>query len=591
MATMFPADVAAFSTPGEQQLFHFLERGARPDNLFLCWYSPDIEDREPDFILLSPDCGLVVFEVKDWLVSQIVELDPKTALLNTGGKQERRKQPLAQARGYVNNLMAMFCRKPFSPDDPKGVCPITWGAVFPHITREEFLAHKLDRVINAEKVLFWDELNENSPLTRDASGKTFRSWLLAHFPPLFPFTLSPAKIDWLRGMIFPIARLNLPVRNASAQSEVTKVLDHEQENLARTFGPGKTLLLGPSGSGKTIILAHQAWHLPRVDKGIRRILITCFNLSLVGYIRRLLAKKGVSMGAGGVEVIPFYSLCERVLGENLAHSDEEEDYYRLIVRESLERLAKDHPLKGCWDAILVDEGQDFNGEMLDVLFALLPEGGTFFMVEDENQRLYHAREEADPQKRLADFRSRRLTRQYRNTRQIASFAMQLLDEMPDGIDLGGATGAAPAWIRSGDGLAQVEAIADAVAALAQKSSMSEIAVLYAKSKIPGVDNLPSALLAALEARGVLGRWAAKNAESKRNYDITTDSVTISTIHSAKGLDFAHVILAGLDLLPADDEYARRLAYVGLTRARETLTIAVCGEKGLAAELQKKTQRK
>lgn len=591
MATMFPADVAVFSTPGERQLFHFFERGARPDNLFLCWYSPDIEDREPDFILLSPDCGLVVFEVKDWLVEQIIELDPKTALLNIGGKQERRKQPLAQARGYVNNLLAMFCRKPFSPDEPKGVCPISWGAVFPHITRQEFLSHKLDRVINAGKALFWDELNENSPLARDASGKTLRAWLQNHFPPLFPFTLSQPKIDWLRSLIFPVARLELPARNASAQSQVTKALDHEQESLARSFGPGKTLLRGPSGSGKTIILAHQAWHLPRVDKGIKRILITCFNLSLVGYIRRLLAKKGVAMGPSGVEVIPFYSLCERVLGEHLAHSDEEGDYYRLIVRESLERLAGDHPLKGCWDAILVDEGQDFSGEMLDVLFALLPHGGSFFMVEDENQRLYHARNETDIQKRLDDFRTRRLTRQYRNTRQIASFAMKLLDEMPEDIDLGGATGPAPTWIRSVDGMAQVEEIADAAAALARKSPMSEIAVLYAKSKIPGVDHLPNALLAALEARGVLGRWAAKNTESKRNYDITTDSVTISTIHSAKGLDFAHIILAGLDLLPADEEYARRLAYVGITRARETLTLAVCGENGLAAELLKKAPRK
>ena len=76
-------------------------------------------------------------------------------------------------------------------------------------------------------------------------------------------------------------------------------------------------IIGPSGSGKTLILAHQAWHLPRVDKRIRRVLITCFNLSLVGYIRRLLSRKGVSLGPEGVEVIPFYSLCERILGERL----------------------------------------------------------------------------------------------------------------------------------------------------------------------------------------------------------------------------------------------------------------------------------
>ena len=65
MATMFPADVTSFLTSGEEATYSFLQRTARPDGKFLCWYAPDIEDREPDFILLSPDCGLVVLEVKD----------------------------------------------------------------------------------------------------------------------------------------------------------------------------------------------------------------------------------------------------------------------------------------------------------------------------------------------------------------------------------------------------------------------------------------------------------------------------------------------------------------------------------------------
>ena len=62
MATMFPADVTSFLTTGEEATYSFLQRTARPDGKFLCWYAPDIEEREPDFILLSPDCGLVVLE-------------------------------------------------------------------------------------------------------------------------------------------------------------------------------------------------------------------------------------------------------------------------------------------------------------------------------------------------------------------------------------------------------------------------------------------------------------------------------------------------------------------------------------------------
>lgn len=92
MATMFPADVTSFLTTGEEATYSFLQRTARPDGKFLCWYAPDIEEREPDFILLSPDCGLVVLEVKDWLIDQLLEVDGKSVLLSVNGREERRKQ-------------------------------------------------------------------------------------------------------------------------------------------------------------------------------------------------------------------------------------------------------------------------------------------------------------------------------------------------------------------------------------------------------------------------------------------------------------------------------------------------------------------
>jgi ATP-dependent DNA helicase Rep len=64
-----------------------------------------------------------------------------------------------------------------------------------------------------------------------------------------------------------------------------------------------------------------------------------------------------------------------------------------------------------------------------------------------------------------------------------------------------------------------------------------------------------------------------------------DVVTLSTLHAAKGLEWAHVVLAGVNegLLPfrsEDDEMdparleeERRLMYVGITRARRTLVVS------------------
>lgn len=71
---------------------------------------------------------------------------------------------------------------------------------------------------------------------------------------------------------------------------------------------------------------------------------------------------------------------------------------------------------------------------------------------------------------------------------------------------------------------------------------------------------------------------------ERDDDADRDKVQLLTLHAAKGLEFDHVYLTGLEegLLPhhnslADDNEAeeRRLMYVGITRARKSLTLTWC----------------
>ena len=565
MASMFPAEVECFTTAGERKVYEFLRRVARPDGLFLAWYSPDIEDREPDFILYSPDSGLIVLEVKDWAPNQVLEADPKSALLRIGQREERRKQPLAQAREYVNSLLTFLGKKFASAKQLP--CPVTWGAVFPYMRREEFRASGLAAVMEERRVLCWDDLSEGSPLERDASGQAFRKFMLERFPPLFPFNLSSAQLNFLRGAIFPVVRIELPARGQSGQQNVIMAMDQEQENLARSFGTEPMLVNGPAGSGKTLVLAHQAWHLPRVSRNIRHILITCFNLSLVGYIRRLLARKGVGLGPDGVQVLPFYGLCEKILGEKLGHANEGADYYNLVVSEALAHLEGEHPLKGRWDAIFVDEGQDFSPQMAQVILKLLPERGALIICEDDNQRLYNSAENVWEEAGISGLKKRRLNCQYRNTAKIASLAARALRKEADKGALGGSQGQEPGFMLRDSEETLFDAISSEIASLIRKGEQpGEIAVIYVYGKLENGGNLPLALIEAIEARGSLARWAARDVASKLSYDITTDSVTVCTIHSAKGLDYAHVFLLGLEKLNPEKPEDRRLAHVGITRA-------------------------
>jgi DNA helicase II / ATP-dependent DNA helicase PcrA len=80
---------------------------------------------------------------------------------------------------------------------------------------------------------------------------------------------------------------------------------------------------------------------------------------------------------------------------------------------------------------------------------------------------------------------------------------------------------------------------------------------------------------------------ALDQEREEETDTDKDGVTLITFHAAKGLEFPHVFLIGIEegVLPHDrsklegslDE-ERRLFYVGVTRAMQTLTITHCANR-------------
>jgi DNA helicase II / ATP-dependent DNA helicase PcrA len=91
------------------------------------------------------------------------------------------------------------------------------------------------------------------------------------------------------------------------------------------------------------------------------------------------------------------------------------------------------------------------------------------------------------------------------------------------------------------------------------------------------------------SEGLSGFLAEVALDQNREEELDTekDGVTLITFHAAKGLEFPHVFLIGIEegILPHDrsklegnlDE-ERRLFYVGITRAMETLTITYCANR-------------
>ena len=87
--------------------------------------------------------------------------------------------------------------------------------------------------------------------------------------------------------------------------------------------------------------------------------------------------------------------------------------------------------------------------------------------------------------------------------------------------------------------------------------------------------VPGRLLKKLESAGIPTNWVSQDVRAKELFDITTDRVSLISIHSAKGLDFDLVYLVGVDkIIPTDETRDRliRLLYVAITRAKYRLVI-------------------
>ncbi|MFZ5573029.1 MAG: DEAD/DEAH box helicase [Thermodesulfobacteriota bacterium] len=609
---MIPPDVETFTTEGEKQFYRFLENVAKPDSNFIAWYTPNIDGKEPDFVLFGNTIGLVVFEVKDWGLEQIVAADPNQFRLNMGGVTENRKNPYRQAREYFYQLMnrieqdgRLVSQEPGHHGKPR--IPITCGVIFPNINKYEYSQKGLDNIIGATKILFWDDLHTASDICTDPSGKCFQDALESMFEHRFRFSVTVKELDHLKQLIFPLVKIELPERKGqdTFQHHLNRLksIDHHQEALARRFDGGHRIISGPSGSGKTLILVHKAAFLKKYNPAVHRLLFVCYNITLVNYIRRLLAAKGVPLGKNGVDVCHIFELCSLIVGESVPYENEDAEYYDIVIQEALARVAT------CgirYDAILVDEGQDMSGDMYRVITALLnPRTNHLTIVHDENQNIYRKSHTWKDVGVHARGRVHRISYIYRNTMEITNFAARFLGASPaDGQgdnrgqlelfpDFFDFHGPEPELIPCG-GLEQLlDGIADRITVLTRHNGLpfSEIAVLYSMKtpgRLNGV-NLPLAIRERLEGAGILCTWTTENYQAKRSYDITTDSVSISTIHSAKGLDYACVFLVGLDFIESErwsEEQIQKLTYVGITRARYQLFIPFIDECELIRNLLK-----
>lgn len=231
-----------------------------------------------------------------------------------------------------------------------------------------------------------------------------------------------------------------------------------------------------------------------------------------------------------------------------------------------------------YDVIIVDEAQDFSANQIRAVVKHMDAAGSLTFVIDSAQRIYprfHTWREVGLN--ASSFvMNARLSENKRNTREIAAFARPLLDglkidENGDLPNFASATRHGPKPIVFGGRFAeQLDVITAYIKTFVDLGSES-VGILHPKG-----GGWFDAMRARLRTEGIGFVELSQN----RRWPTGPENVGLSTLHSAKGLEFDHVILcgitsttAGTDGLPEDDDSVqvqRRLFAMGVGRARDGL---------------------
>ncbi len=612
MALTVPEYIPRSATSGERLFFETLKRHL-PDD-YIVYYEPEIQGRRPDFVIIGPDLGLVVLEVKDYTKHTLHQINhDEWQLRTTNGELVTVKNPFKQARDNVR-LLANQLKKDknlvMQEGSYQGNLKFAYGfgTVFTRLKQADFVKQGIYQVIAPEFVLCRDEVDPDdegfsSEILQEKIHGMFTVWSQRRY------VLSNEDIQAIRFHLFPEVRISAEYKEPVYYQDQLllslhniKTMDLHQENMARQLGDRHRLIRGVAGSGKTLVLASRAKLLAKENPSWR-ILVLCYGIPLSRSLKQLIDRKFeepedlfdfIQQGETDtincpVEVYNFHEWLR-----NCFRMKEE------AIPGLIEKIIKKEAIVPKYDAILIDEGQDFEPEWLRLLsMCLNPDTQCLLLVEDRAQTIYKRRISLAQETGL-DFRgrSRILTINYRNTAQIVKFAWeffqnhsQLQNKVQAGYTEGveiippQATkrrGPEPVIIQCQGFSKEMELVLQEIHKLVneKKLALHEIAILY-RVKQTHQTSYIDIITRKLAEKKINFDWLTENPESKRNFVRQDNRVKITTIESAKGLDFRAVFIVNIENMPFPlveaDEREVSLFYIGMTRALDYLYLTYSGQ--------------
>ncbi|KKK39208.1 nuclease [Mesobacillus campisalis] len=613
MAITIPDNIRSSVTAGERLFFRTL-KNYLPDD-YIVYYEPEILGKRPDFVIIGPELGIVVIEVKDYTKNTLLQVNHEEwHIVASNGVQSVQKSPLKQARDNMfhvvdvlkrdKNLVQLEGKYKFQLKFPYG-----HGVVFTRLYSKEFIEEGLYSVIAPEFCLTRDEID---PDKESFSEEILMEKILNMFvvPYRLREPLSFEDINAIRYHLFPEVRISaefkppVPYQDQLLLSlHDIKTMDLHQENLAKQIGDKNRLIRGVAGSGKTIILASRAKMLAKQHPDWK-ILILCYNISLSNSIQQMI----LHMLNEPEDLFDFDFSAEKpenaassknILVRNF-HSWLKNDL-RIHERQIpvlLEKLKNKEAILPTYDAILIDEGQDFEADWLSLVSSVLNENTqSLLLVEDRAQSIYKRKRSLVQDTGLSfQGRSKVLSINYRNTKQIVKFAWDfyrkhsMFKKKVVNRDLEGEIiapqstkrkGPEPGILKAKNFPEEMQLVARMIQKLHQQRNvpLHEMLILY-RVKKTHKHHIIDTIKRTLAAADLPFYWITENENSKRSFEKEDNRVKISTIDSSKGLDFQAVFIVNVDSMPfpleEDKEREVSLFYIGMTRAKEYLCLSYSG---------------
>lgn len=376
------------------------------------YIQPHLNGLRPDFVLMHPQRGIAVYEVKDWNLNGldyfVQGTDRRPRLMGYKEGKEfslARQDPVSAIHRYKQEIHGLYVP---SLAAKSGFGAIIAGVIFTSASTRsaEDLLHplrqakghleypKLYPVIGAELVGRCDEqalrvllhsARRDDDRMSDRVAADLRHWLV-----------EPA---FARDQRVPLSQM-------LTAKQLSLCINKENVRFRR--------VKGPAGSGKSLVLAGRAAELALQG---RRVLVLTFNITLTNYLLDLAVQYAQSGKVRRqITAFNFHHWCRRV-ADLAGQLHEYEGLWPDAPAEVREVLQTILPFKAAewaesldeedrWDAILVDEGQDFLPNWWDAVRAALSRDGQgeTMLVADRQQNVYGVKAWTDLEMRGAGFR-------------------------------------------------------------------------------------------------------------------------------------------------------------------------------------------